>query len=139
MSATAPPATREHVAIVHAWVARALIEGHKTVESRFSRDRRAPFGRIGVGDTVYFRVAGGTYAARALVERVLCEDGLTPRRVRAIEVLHRASIGGDDEYWRMVRGARCVTLLWLTGCCGVESGPFLERARGDRRAWFVLG
>ncbi len=129
----------EHVAIVHPWVIDALLAGEKTIESRFSRDKRPPFGRIEKGHRVYFRAAGGGYAARARVARVQCLEGLTPKHVAEIEAERRDDIGGDDAYWSSVREARCVTLVHLAGCEAVGDGPSLERQRGDRRAWFVLG
>lgn len=129
----------EHVAIVHPWVIDALLAGEKTIESRFSRDKRPPFGRIKKGHRVFFRAAGGSYAACARVARVQCLEGLTPQHVAEIEVEHRDHIGGDDAYWASVRDARCVTLVHLTGCEAVSDGPSLDRQRGDRRAWFVLG
>lgn len=139
-----PPAAtaggvRKHVAIVHAWVARALLDGTKTIESRFSRDKRPPFGRIDRGATIYFRVAGGGYAAKARVARVQCIEDLTPEMVDEIEADYRDQIGGDDDYWQAARGARCVTLVHLSGCTTATRGPTLDRHKGDRRAWFVLG
>ena len=130
--------TREHVAIVHAWVARALLDGTKTIESRFGRDKRPPFGRIAKGDTVYFRVAGGGYAVRAVVTRVQHFEDLSPKRVAELESRHRSAIGGDDAYWASARQARCGTLVHLRRCEAVDHGPELDRQRGDRRAWFVL-
>lgn len=129
----------DHVAIVHPWVAEALLAGAKTIESRFSRDKRPPFGRVDKGADVYFRVAGGGYAVRASVRRVQCLDNLTPQRVSEIEAQHRDQIGGDDAYWEAARAARCATLVYLSRCEPVSQGPTLDRQRGDRRAWFVLG
>lgn len=128
----------QHVAIVHQWVAHALLDGTKTIESRFSRDKRPPFGRVARGAEVYFRVAGGGYAVRSRVASVKYIEGLTPKRVARLEAEHRASIGGDNAYWLAVRSARCVTLVYLEGCQAVDAGPALNRQRGDRRAWFVL-
>ncbi|UYV12161.1 MAG: ASCH domain-containing protein [Phycisphaera sp.] len=135
----ATTAVREHVAIVHPWVAEALLAGTKTIESRFSRDKRPPFGRIAKGADVYFRVAGGGYAVRASVGRVQSWENLTPQRVGEIEAEHRDQIGGDDAYWDAARNARCATLVHLERCEPVSQGPTLDRQRGDRRAWFVLG
>lgn len=132
-------AVREHVAIVHPWVAEALLAGTKTIESRFSRDKRPPYGRIASGADIYFRVAGGGYAVRSSVKRVQCLEGLTPARVAEIEAEHRDQIGGDDAYWEAASGARCATLVHLGRCERVSEGPELDRQRGDRRAWFVLG
>ena len=130
-------ATREHVAIVHPWVAEALLAGEKTVESRFSRDRRPPFDRVVRGDTVYFRVTGGGYAVRAVVDRVECHEALTPAQVEQIESELRSRIGGDDAYWESARAARCATLVHLRDCIGVETGPQRDRQPGERRAWCV--
>lgn len=136
-ASAAPP--REHVAIVHAWVAQAILDGTKTIESRFSRDKRPPFGRIAKGDTIYFRVAGGGYAVRCTVQKVECREAATPGLIEDIESKHRDRIGGDDAYWLAARRARCVTLVHLHRCAAIEDGPTLDRQRGDRRAWFVIG
>lgn len=124
---------------MHPWVIDALLSGEKTIESRFSRDKRPPFGRIEKDHRVFFRAAGGGYAARARVSRVQCVEDLTPELIDEIEADHREVIGGDDAYWEAVRHARCVTLVHLTDCEAVSQGPSLDRQRGDRRAWFVLG
>lgn len=134
---TAPP--KEHVAIVHAWVAEAILEGRKTIESRFGKDRRPPFGRLSRGDTIYFRVAGGGYAAKCRVKRVESHQYATPDLVADIEARHREHIGGDDRYWSAARRARCITLAHLHRVEAIDEGPDLDRQRGDRRAWFVIG
>ncbi len=135
----ATTAAREHVAIVHPWVAEAILAGTKTIESRFSRDKRPPFGRIARGEDLYFRVAGGGYAVRASIKKVQCLENLTPTLVAEIENEYRDAIGGDDAYWQAARQARCATLVHLGRCEAVCEGPSLDRQRGDRRAWFVLG
>lgn len=131
-------ATRSHVAIVHPWVIDALLAGTKTIESRFSRDRRPPFGQVSPGETVYFRVAGGGYAARATVKKVEAYEQLTPALVSRLETKLRKRIGGDNAYWLAARRARCATLLHVHACEATRDGPELDRQRGDRRAWFVL-
>lgn len=135
---SASVARREHVAIVHPWVIEALLAGRKTIESRFSRDKRPPFGRVEAGQRIYFRTTGGGYAARARIAEAECLEGLTEARVAKIEAEHRSAIGGDDAYWKSARRARCVTLVHLHDCEAVGRGPSLDRQRGDRRAWFVL-
>ena len=127
------------MAIVHAWVARAILDGEKTIESRFGRDRRPPFGRIARGDTIYFRVAGAGYAVRCTVARVESHEHATPKLVADIEARMRDRIGGDDVYWKKARRARCVTLAHLRNIEAVSDGPSLDRQAGDRRAWFVMG
>lgn len=133
------PGVRQHVAIVHPWVIDALLDGRKTIESRFSRDKRPPFGRLERGQWIYFRAIGGGYAARARVARVQCLENLTPSQITDLRAEHGRAIGGDGAYWDSVRSARCVTLAHLERCEAVEQGPALDRQRGDRRAWFVLG
>ncbi|MEO1007241.1 MAG: hypothetical protein AAFX79_01610 [Planctomycetota bacterium] len=130
-----PP--RGHVAIVRPWVADAILGGSKTIESRFSRTRREPFGCLEIGEQVYFRVTGGGYVLRASVVDVASYEGLDAAAVADIEANHRAAIGGDDAYWEVARRARFATLAWLGDIHRVSTGPPLHRRPGDRRAWFA--
>jgi len=132
-------AAARHVAIVRPWAADAIERGDKTIESRFSRSRREPFGRVRPDDVVYFRVVGGGYRLRARVARVRSFADLLPEDVARLEARYRGAIGGDEAYWERAAAARFATLLWLADVGPRSRGPELPRRKGDRRAWFSLG
>lgn len=131
---------RTHVAIVHPKYAPLILSGEKTAELRLSRDRRAPFGVVGLGDTVLFRRRSGWYFARARVGRADCVElgsraGL--RRLRATCVEAAAT---DAVFWADRANARYATVIWLEGVeptlAGPEPGSLA--APGCRSAWFVV-
>ncbi len=54
-----------------------ILSGEKTIESRWYKTRRAPWGMIHVGDTVYFKDSGKLITAKATVSSVWSFDHLT--------------------------------------------------------------
>ncbi|MBI1960891.1 MAG: hypothetical protein HYS43_01295 [Candidatus Liptonbacteria bacterium] len=48
-----------------------ILSGEKTIESRWYQTKRAPWGRIRRGDTIYFKNAGEPVVAKATITGVL--------------------------------------------------------------------
>lgn len=130
----------EHVAIVRERFARAMLEGTKTVECRLSTQRRAPFGSVSQGDTIYFRVAGGGYALRAMVGEVRSFDSLTPEGVATLRRTYDALVQGGHDFWHAKRGSRYATLVFLRDVRPIHAGPCTSRLPGytPRSAWHVV-
>lgn len=61
-----------------------VLTGKKTVESRWSKNKIAPWNKIKIGEKVYFKNAGGPVIAVAEVEKVLQFDNLNPKKIRDI-------------------------------------------------------
>lgn len=61
-----------HVAIMKkSWgLIPKILSGEKTIESRWYQTRRAPWGKVNKGDTIYFKNSGEPVAAKAEVSRV---------------------------------------------------------------------
>lgn len=125
-----------HAAIVSTDVAAALRAGTKTVESRFSRTRRSPFGRVRPGDLIQFKLAGGPVVGAARAVAVRQFDALTPVVVRRLRRRYGAAIQAAPAYWRRRLHARYGVLIWLT-----PLGPPLRRRipRQYGGGWVVLG
>lgn len=62
----------QHIAIMNNRLAliNDILSGKKTIESRWYKAKRAPWGRIAKGERVYFKKSGGAVEAVAEVERV---------------------------------------------------------------------
>ena len=75
----------DHVAIMNSKLALIpdIISGKKKIESRWYKAKRAPWGRINPGDTVYFKNSGKEVMARAEVEKVEQYE-LTPAVIKEI-------------------------------------------------------
>lgn len=125
-----------HVAVLLPDYVRSILEGRKTIESRFSINRVEPFGRVRTGDRIYFKARGGPIAVTALAADVESREGLAPADVLAIRRALNHSILANDEYWRIKRRARFVTLIALHAVEPVVFGPAHPPFHG--RAWVTL-
>lgn len=112
-----------------------ILAGRKTAESRFSRRRIAPYGRVAAGDVVLLKRSGGPLVGICLIERVwhyaLEAMGLAAIRAEFAEAL-RAT---DDAFWQARATARYATIMSLAHVCHIAPLPYPKR---DRRGWCVL-
>lgn len=129
-----------HVAIIHQSLLADLLAGRKSIESRFSRARRTPFGEVRVGERVYFKVAGGGYGATALVSHVESFERLRTSDVSAIRRLYNDRIRATPEYWQRKLASRFATLIWLSRIEATEMGPVIDDLPHwqPRSAWGVF-
>jgi len=125
-----------HVAVLRARHIDEMLAGRKTVESRLSRVRCAPFGKVAQGDIIYIKESSGDHRAMSRARRILTFTDLTPRRVLDLKRQYNKSICGPDAYWREKRSARFATLIRLDGVEPVSAGPVIPKLYG--RAWICL-
>ncbi len=59
-----------HLAVVHKIFLNAMINGKKTIETRFTKVRCAPFDRVNVGDKVLLKESGKPIAFEYTVDKV---------------------------------------------------------------------
>jgi hypothetical protein len=127
---------RDHAAIVLDEYADAILEGRKTVEARLTKQCRAPYGRLWVGDRLFFKRRGGDYCAQATIAGIAFFSNLTPARVRRLRERYNDAILGSPAFWRLKRHAKYATLIWFD-----DVGPAIDvpafRWR-PREAWSTL-
>jgi hypothetical protein len=128
-----------HLAVIEAAYARAILAGAKTVESRLTKTKRVPFGRVVQGERVYFLARKAGLIVTAVVERVESFSDLAPERVKLLRDEYGPFIGGDDAYWKSKRESRYATLIRLSEPERAQYGPddVHGRERSYRSAWFV--
>jgi hypothetical protein len=112
-----------------------VLDGSKTVESRFSVNRCAPFGRVSQSDVVLLKRAGGPVVGIAQVRAVwsyhLDKSSLRLIRKRFAEALHAQ----DPGFWEQRREATYATLMSIEHVLGLKP---LEWKKRDRRGWVVI-
>ena len=136
LSATAPPPFSIHLAVLLEPYLQFILEGSKTVESRFSKHRIAPFNSVEQGDVILLkRSAARAISGVCLVSRVwfyqLDVDSWDEIRDRFTSVL-RAE---DPSFWQQRKSAQFATLMRVTE---VQVLPPIEVPKRDRRGWVVL-
>jgi len=127
--------TNSHLAILKKPYLDAILAGEKTVESRFTKTRRPPFGCIAAGDKVLFKVSSGAVCAVGLVSKVVQFAELTPGRIKQIKNKYNKYVLGSEQYWYEKADSKYGTLIWLEKIEAIEAVRINKK---DWRAWVVL-
>ena len=112
-----------------------ILSGEKTIESRFTKVKCLPFGRVARGDTLLLKQAAGPVRGEATVENVLYFENLSPREVTEVFVSHPGILAGKD-FVEEKKGSRYATLIFLKDVKSVK--PYSVEKK-DRRPWVILG
>ncbi|MEO0512457.1 MAG: ASCH domain-containing protein [Planctomycetota bacterium] len=129
----------EHIAILDPLYVALIVDGTKTIEARLLPDRRAPFGRVTAGDTVYLKPTGQAIAAVADVRWIRQHENLTPSAVDGLAEKYHSGVCAPDEFWTQYRHARCALLIRLQNARLLEpheAPAFTKRNR--RSSWECL-
>lgn len=131
---------RVHIAVVQRTYAQLILSGQKTCELRLTKNRVVPFGRVRIGDTIYFKITGGPICARAVAGGVREIEDLSPKTVRALKREVNDRVRGEPAFWAMKKHARYATVIDLRSIVACDDGPDFsrERAANPRGAWLIL-
>ena len=122
----------EHLAIMTHGYIEKILSGMKTIESRFSANRIAPYGKISKGDIVYLQETGKKVTASFNVCDVLYFSNLSPETISDIKQQYGKEICADDEFWEKKQNSRYATLIFISDPQLIE--PF-EVYKKDRSAF----
>lgn len=124
-----------HLAIMTGHYLDRLLDGTKTIESRFTRHRIAPFGQVHGGDVIFFKPAAGPISAAGLAGEVEHLDlGVIPIQ-QVAEKYGKAINPADATFWSDRATARYATLVTMIEVVRTNPLPISKR---DRRGWVVL-
>jgi hypothetical protein len=138
LDARSGPATSLHLAVMVEPFLGLLLAGAKTMESRFSRVRCAPWGVLNPGDVVVLKKTGGPITGAFVAGKVLSIslDPQDPNQIAAVRSHHAAAIcATDEQFWVDRADTKVATLAEVTAVRAVPALPF---AKKDRRGWVVL-
>jgi hypothetical protein len=125
-----------HVAIFNEPYLSYILEGKKTVESRFSLVRCAPYEKVFSGDIILLKEAGGPVSGVCRVDAAwfykIDRKTLGEIRQRFAERICPA----DPRFWSDREGALFGTLISLSD---VKRVPGFQIGKRDRRGWVTIG
>lgn len=124
-----------HIAILVNPYLQRILNGQKTIESRFSSQRRTPYECVDPGDVLLFKLSGGPIQG---IGRVASAQFLkvTPEVLQDIQIRYADALGvTDPAFWEARSGASFATLLHLENVREITPITFTKR---DQRAWIVL-
>ena len=124
-----------HLAVLQEPYLGYVLEGRKTVESRFAKRRGAPYQCVSPGDAILLKRVSGPVVG-------LCEVGdvwyyrLTPASWDAIKTTFKQALCMDESgFWVARQNARFVTLMHIVRVRPLEP---LSCDKTDRRGWVVV-
>ena len=124
-----------HIAIMRQPFYDMVLSGEKTIESRWSKNKIAPYKKINSGDTILFKLTGKPATAMAKVEKVEFYE-LTPQIAEEIKLQYGMQIGTDKfEDLNKYANKNYCTLIWLTQVKQIESTN-VPKSHGA--GWIIL-
>ena len=124
-----------HLVILKKPYIEAIMDGRKTIESRFIRAKRPPFGCVSSGDRMFLKVSSGPVVAIATAGRVETFENLTPKKIASIRRTYNKYILGSHEYWHSKKDSSAGFLVWLESLQSIDPVWINKK---DWRAWVVL-
>lgn len=120
----------------------AILNGVKTIETRFSQHKISPFGLVSVGDLVYIKPPGEEIIGQFRVKKVFFFEGLTEPDFEKIFQDYGAKISTgkkqeDEKYFSDKKKSIYGTLIFIGDSERFITSP-LKIKKSDQRGWVVL-
>lgn len=111
-----------------------MLEGKKTIESRFSKKKMLPYERINDKSIVIVKASGGCVVAYFTIKKVLFFD-LSVTRIEEIKKLYNKELCVDDAFWDLKKDSNYATLIFIDKLIKVR--PFNINKKG-MNTWIKL-
>lgn len=124
-----------HIAVLVEPYLERILEGKKTVESRFSINRSPPYGYVREGDLIFLKRVGGPICAITRLGQIWFYK-LDPRSWKSIRTEHAAALCIQDQsFWKSREKASYATLMQLAAVRRITPVTIPKK---DRRGWVVI-
>lgn len=125
----------QHIAILKQPFFDMVLNGEKTIESRWSMVKVAPYKKVSVWDKILLKETGKDVTATANVKNVQFYE-LTPEIVEDIRIKYGRQIGTDKfSDWQSTFQKKYCTLIWLDKVTPVDP---IKVKRSNGAGWIVL-
>lgn len=119
----------KHLAVVRQPFYDLILSGEKTIESRWSLNRCAPYQKVEAGDMIFFKLPGKSITATAQVEKVKFFE-LSPQLADKIKNEYGSQIAIDKfQNWEECRKKKFLTLIWLRDVKTISPCSFNKKGR----------
>lgn len=111
-----------------------ILNGKKTIESRFSKNKIAPYNQINNGDIVIIKKSSGNVVGYFTAKNVLCFD-LSVTTIEKIKNEYGKALCVDDSFWQSKKNSNYATLIEIDNL--VLLSPFTINKKG-MQTWIKL-
>ena len=124
-----------HLAILKQPFLNMILSGEKTIETRWSMHKIAPYNKLSIGDEILLKETSKDVIATAKVKDFKYFE-LTPKIADEIKQKYGKEIGVYKfENWENYRNKKYCTLIWLENVEKVK--PFKVK-RSNGAGWIVI-
>lgn len=134
----------DHVAIMKkSWgLTEKILSGEKKNESRWYNTKRAPWGKIKKGDTVYFKNSGEPVKLKVKVAKIVQFSGLTPGKVLAILNKYHKADGIEQskvpEFFKRFKNKKYCILVFIKNPVKIKPFDINKKGFGVMSAWLTV-
>ncbi len=111
-----------------------MLDGKKTIESRFSKNRILPFEHIGKSDIVFLKKSSGNVVGYMTIRDILFID-LTKTSLEEIKHKYGNRLCVDESFWQAKRDSKYATLLFIDKI--TKLAPFHVTKKG-MQTWLIV-
>lgn len=126
---------RSHLAVLTSPYLEKVIDGTKTIESRFTRSRVLPFQQVYTNDVLFLKKTAGPIQAIAIVASAECFGPLQPGEATNIMDKYQEGLQLGEEFKNSKQESRYATLITLEK---VQPIKWLQLKKKDRRPWVII-
>ncbi len=132
----------EHLAIMRKSLGYLgkIVNGSKTVESRWYTSKKAPWDRIGKGETVYFKDSGCQITVETKVSKVMQFSDLNQEKIKEILDSYNLKLGIDDvdSFFETVKNKKYCILVFLEQVREIKPFSIDKTGYGMMSAWISV-
>ena len=114
--------------------------GEKTIESRWYKFKKTPYGIIKPNDQIYFKRSGNDVS---LTSKVIQFDELNEKKISELLNTYGKDIGIEkrdmDNFFLSVKDKRYCVLMFLTSVKHTDPFKINKKGYGNMSAWISLG
>lgn len=116
-----------------------ILSGEKTIESRWLQNRCAPWGKITVDDTIYFKYSGKHIVAQSTVRHVEYLENIDPIFLKKRLPLLASAIGLHlSTLQALAQRKRYAVLIALSHPIALQSFAIHKNGFGSMASWMTV-
>ncbi|MFA7243968.1 MAG: hypothetical protein WC080_01625 [Patescibacteria group bacterium] len=125
-----------HLAIFVGDAIENILVGKKTIESRFSIHKIAPYGSVAKEDEIYLKKSGGGIVGRVFVDNVLYYENFGSKGLSEFRKMYSDDLCVDEKFWEEKKKANFVSLIFLKD--PERFVACVKYKKQDRRPWVIM-
>lgn len=116
-----------------------ILDGSKKIESRWYSSKRAQWGKIRVGETIFFKNSGQSVSARAQAAKIVQLENLAPAAILSLVIKYGKDMGVSQaeipQFYNRVKDKKYCILIFLKNARRAVPFQINKAGFGAMTAW----